>query len=508
MKILVLRPIALALVTLTGASSLTAQTVEKVADLNFISNDGVGIGGYSPLARFTQVGTNLWFTTDRGGTFDAGTVSRFDLVTREVVEVASFDNNTGKGSESALLVIGDEGYFTTKSGGTGNAGTLAKINLTSGSVTVVYDFPVNNATTRGDGTQIGATPRASLTRIGDELWTTTSLGGASNRGSIVRYNLTNGVTSLVTNLDGPKLGGQAFGGFTQAGSNAWYFTTFSGGSTFATTNGSYEIILPDSSVVAITNNLPLGAGTLGRLTFDALGQPELTRVANMTNGYPQFPGVEPTLVGTNSLYFGTTGPNNAPGAIIRYDLDTGTWTNLFKFTTNASDSLAYGERPGYSALVEWLGDLYFLTRNGGSSDYGIVAKYNLASNTVTKLADLDGTNNPALGRATGIFDNTGLVVEETNRFSLYYTLTSGGVNNRGTILRVALPPPPIVASLTTTNLTELHLTWTGGYPPFAVQSCGEVVNGVWTNVVEGLAVRSATVPATNAAGFFRVMGSP
>ena len=57
------------------------------------------------------MGTNLWFTTDKGGAYDAGTVSRFDLVTRDVVEVASFDNQTGKGSESALLVLGDNGLF-------------------------------------------------------------------------------------------------------------------------------------------------------------------------------------------------------------------------------------------------------------------------------------------------------------------------------------------------------------------------------------------------------------
>ncbi len=483
-----------------------AQTVEKVADLNFASVDGVGFGGYSPLASLVQVSTNLWFTTDSGGTFDAGTISRFDLVTREVVEVASFDNATGTGSESALLVIGNEGYFTTKSGGTGAAGTIAKINFDTEAVTVLYNFPANNATTRGNGTQWGATPRASLTRIGDELWTLTSSGGTSNRGTIVRYNLTNGVTSLVTNLDGPLLGGQAFAGLTPAGSNAWYFTTFSGGSSFATTTGSYTILLPDGSPVQITNSLNIGAGALGRVTFDEAGIPQVTRVADMTNGYPQFPGTEPTFVGTNSLYFGTTGPNNAPGAIIRYDLDTGAWTNLFSFSTNPAPSLAYGTRPGYSAFVEWLGELYFLTRQGGISNLGVVAKFNIASNTVIKLADFEGQTTSSLGRATGIFDNTGSIVEETNRFFLYYTITSGGVNNRGTLIRVALPPPPIIASLTPTGTNTLNLTWTGGYLPFSVEGTGLGAGG-WTNVVPDLTNRHFTLPISGAAGYFRVKGS-
>lgn len=476
-----------ALLALAGTAS--AQTVEKVADLNFGSADGIGVGGYDPLARLTQIGTNLWFTTDKGGTFDAGTISRFDLVTREITQVASFDNNTGKGSESYLLVIGDEGFFTTKSGGTGNAGTLAKIDLLSGGISVLYNFPENSAAARTAGTQTGATPRASLTRIGDELWTTTSLGGTSNRGTIVRYNLTNGLTSLVANLDGPQLGGQAFGGFTPVGNGAWYYTTFTGGSTFG------------------QSGLPLGAGVLGRLTFGAQGQPVLTRVADLTAGYEQFPGLEPTLVG-NALYFGTTGPNNAPGAIIRYDLGSGTWTNLFSFRTNAVDALAYGTRPGYSGFTEWLGELYFVSRQGGVSNFGVVAKFNLASNTVTKLADLEGTAGAALGRATGIFDNTGLRVEENGRFYLYYTLTSGGVNNRGTILRVNLPAPPVQLALAPAALGELALTWTGGYAPFTVQTRESLTSGDWENYLADLPNRAATLSTTNSHAFFRVVGTP
>lgn len=467
-----------------------AQTVEKVADLNFRSVDGVGYGGYEPLAALTQVGTNLWFTTDRGGTFDAGTISRFDLVTREVVQVASFDNITGRGSESDLLVIGNEGYFTTKSGGSGNAGTIAKINFDTGQITVLYNFPENSAANRANGVQIGATPRAKLTRIGNELWTTTSLGGISNRGTIVRYNLTNGLASLVAHLDGPMLGGQAFAGLTPSPeSNAWYFTTFTGGNTFG------------------QPGIPLGAGTLARISFDSGGNPVVTRLADMTAGYPQFPGSEPTFVGTNTLYFGTTGPNNMPGAIIRYHVTTGTWTNLFSFPTNAASALAHGTRPGYSAFVEWLGELYFLTRQGGVSNLGIVAKFNLASNSVIKLADFDGQGVNALGSATGIFDNTGTLVEETNRFYLYYTVPSGGAHNRGTIIRVALPPPPIVATVTLTETNAVHLTWTGGYPPFSVETRSALDSGSWTTVASGLTQRSWVVTDPAEVAFFRVVGS-
>lgn len=486
-------PSGIAGVFLAVSLAGSAQTVEKVVDLNFGAVNGVGVGGYEPLASPVRVGTNLWFTTDKGGTFDAGTVSRFDLVTREVVQVASFDNDTGKGSESAILVIGDEGYFTTKSGGTGNAGTISRIDFNTGLLQVLHHFPENNAARREAGEQTGASPRAGLVRIGDELWTTTSLGGNSNRGTIVRFNLTDGVTRLVAHLDGPELGGQAFSGFTPSGDGAWYFTTFTGGATFGTTG------------------LPLGAGTLGRLTFDGDGQPLFTRLADLAAGHTQFPGSEPTLVGTNTLYFGTTGPNGAPGSIVRFDLNSGTWTNLFDFTTNAPSVLAHGTRPGYSAFVEWMDELYFLTRQGGSSNLGVVAKYSIAANTVTKLADFEGTEGLALGRATGIFDNTGTIVEEDGRPYLYYLLPTGGVNNRGTIIRVALPSPgSILARLEPAAAGEVRITWTGGNAPFSVEARDAAVaaDGQWSVVASGLNERGLVVPLDRGTRIFRVVGTP
>lgn len=464
--------------------SAAAQTVEKVADLTFATSDGIGIGGYAPLDRFTQIGSNLWFTTSKGGAFDAGTISRYELPTRTVVQVASLDNGTGKAPESSLLVIGDEAYFTTLNGGLGNRGTIAKINLESGAITVLYDFPTN-------GLPTGQTPRAGLTRIGEELWTITSSGGLSNRGTIIRYNLTNGTTTLIRDLDGPLLGGQAFSGFAPGGSNTWYFTTFTGGSTFGSTG------------------LALGAGTLGRLTFDGQGMPQVTRVVDLTAGYPQFPALEPTSVGEDAVYLTTTGPNNSPGAIIRYQPSTGNWTNLFSFRTNSADLLAYGSRPGYSGLVEWLGELYFINRLGGSSNLGTVAKFNIKSGTVTKLADLEGTGPNSLGSASGFF-GTGTLVEETNRFYIYYPLTAGGANNRGTIIRVALPAPPIRAELASTAQSgELRLTWTGGYPPFTVTTSESLGENTWTNLLTGITNRSTIVSPLGAdRGFFRVQSAP
>jgi hypothetical protein len=472
--------LVLSLATLGGPGA-AAQIVEKVADLNIA---GGGPGG--PLDRFTQIGTNLWFTTEKGGTFDpAGTVCSYDLTTHQVTVVASLQNSTGTSPESSLLVIGDEGYFTTKSGGTGNAGTIARISLTNGAVTPLFHFPQNTAAARTAGTQIGATPRSSLTRIGDELWATTSLGGTSNRGVIVKYNLTNGLTSLVTNLDGPILGGQAFDGFAPVGSNAWYYTTFTGGDTFA------------------TPGLTLGAGILGRLSFDESGDPVIERLVSLPGGETQFASKAPTLVGTNSLYFGTVGPNSTPGAVIRYDLDTATWTNLFSFPTNTAVDL--GARPGYCGMVEFRDELFFINQIGGISNRGAVVKFNIASNTVTKLADLEGTGAQSLGSASGFFGG-GTLVQENGRNYIYFPLTAGGAFNNGTIIRIDLAAFKV--RIAPESGGQVRLSWDGGYPPFTVQESTSLPSGPWSNVVENLTDRYVSLPATNPPTFFRVIGQP
>jgi len=504
----------------TAGSAFSDQTVEKVADFTFgADGSGAGAGGYAPLDRFTQVGTNLWFTTSLGGAYDLGTISRFDLTTHQVVQVASLVNvgdvYTGSKPESSLLVIGDEGYFTAVGKGVNNKGTIAKINLTSGIITTLYAFPAT-------GLPTGYAPRAGLTQIGDDLWTTTQSGGATSGGTIVKYNLTSGLTTLVTNFDGPLLGKVPDAGFTQVG-DAWYFTTSQGGSTTKTTN--YPVsILPDGSTVTITNSTSNGAGTLGRVTFDSFGVPTVSKVYDVPGGASQFLYEEPTLVGTNSLYFTSTGPNSLPGAILRYDISTGFFTNLFSFSTNPIPAGLYGTRPGYSGLVEWQGELYFINRNGGTnatapnSGGGTVAKFNIASNTVIKLADLGNPNLASdLGSPVGSggFFGTGTIVQETNRFFLYYPLTSGGASGLGSIIRVLLPPQPIQASLTLTNdATNVFLAWSGGYPPFDVVTNSDfsVAPASWAAAITNLTSAdnttnwSVTLPAAATGTFYRIRG--
>ncbi|MEI7936062.1 MAG: choice-of-anchor tandem repeat GloVer-containing protein [Verrucomicrobiota bacterium] len=476
----------------TPAGAFTTNTVEKVADL-FSGKDLIGniYGGYNPESRFTQVGTNLWFTTAGGGLNGDGTISTFSLISHEVTQVAYLDKNTsGKAPDSPILVINEtNGYFTTTQGGsTSNKGTIVKIDLPSGTLTTLHAF------TNTDG----ATPRTGLTEIGNELWTMTSMGGTSNKGTIVKYNLDTDITTVVTNFDGPNIGGYPYANPVHY-DNAWYFTTFVGG----------------TNIVA---GAPLGTGAFDRLTFDDQGNPLITKLIDLPNGYVRGPCGSPLLVGTNSFYFLTTGPTTNPGAIYRYDLDTGLGTNLFSFTTNADALLQDGKVPGYNGLTEWQGELYFLTRQGGISNVGVVAKFNIASNTVVKLADLDGKGPLALGYEMGGFNNDGLVVQETNRFFIYYTVYAGGAygsgSGYGTILRIYLPPLPIQAAIAPADPGSLTVSWSGGYPPFDIVTNNDLTIPVdsWPVAVTGIdsAVNttnwSATLPVPGGPTFYRIRG--
>jgi uncharacterized repeat protein (TIGR03803 family) len=516
---------------LAAASAATAQTVEKVYDLTATQDEDTGayLTGWGPVANFVQAGTNLWFTTPLGGTNSQGTVSRFDLVTRQVVTVASLSTNntdgswggTGGAPQSPLLVDGDQAYFTTTSGGTGAKGTIAKLDLSTGLITPLYSFPSSGA--------YGALHSGNLTKIQDSLYLAATAGGTYNQGAVIRYDLTSATATALTNFFFQnKTGIQPFGGMVQAGSS-YYFTTLQGGATAGTT--IYPVITnSDGTTKTLTVSLALGAGTLSRLSFDNNGNPVIAPVVSLRGGWEQSPSSAPVVV-NDSLYFLAAGYLSfgglpMPGAILRYDVNTGFCTNLCQFSTNLVPSSAYGLQPGFSSPTEWQGDLYFINHHGGTNATlptlygGTLIKYNISSGTLTKLADF--TNNPTSTGLTGTLGapNTangafasGTIVEETNRFFLYYPLPSGGDNGRGTLIRVSLPPQPIYSQVALNGSASLNLSWTGGYPPFDVLTNGNLSNPAgWAPIQTGISADTNTtnwavslpVPTENL--FYRVRG--
>jgi uncharacterized repeat protein (TIGR03803 family) len=476
--------IALCLAALVGSTaSGAAQTVQKVKDLIVGTVLGQGYGASTPQTTLTLIGTNLWFTSNNGGAAGAGGVFYLDLSNSNVVQVATLDNNTGKSPWSSAIVVADGfGWFTTSAGGTGAKGTLSKIDFANNNVTAAYNFPTNDYITSFNGQGPHSTP----VRIGDELWFTCSAGGTNSTfGTVTKYNLTNGAVTDVIRLSGTNTdypGRQPLGNSLVQVSNAFYFLTFAGG--------------------AVGPAAPNGAGVLGKITFDNAGNP-LYSAKSLPGGHIGFPSSDVVYDGSNYLYFTTVGSATNPGAIARYDLTAQTFVSLFNFVTNLVTRTNYGAQP-YCTPVLYDNTLYFTTLSGGSQAKGILGALNLSNNVVTKLADFEGV---PFGASPQYHGGTIYTNPVTGSVAIYFPINKGGSGNTGAIIRIALPPPPIVASVNKTG-NGTQISWTGGYAPFGVDEISDLTSSSWTtNVFSGLYTNSIIIPTTGSQSFFRVTGA-
>ena len=484
-----LAALAFALSILGFSTTGFAQSVTKIFDMNFFAdiNTGIGYGPNYPKGRLIPVGKNYWFLSENGGTFGFGGIFSFDPTTTNMTQIgAGFDNNTGHTPWGSLVIADGKAWFTTGSAGSGNRGTLAYIDTnTLATPTAVFNFPNNNNVSQLD---CGEGPRSTPVLIGSELWMLTGSGGTNGgaRGTICRYNLTNGIMSPVFHFDGTNYGRQPFGSLVKHG-DAYYFTTFAGG-----TNVN-------------PSGYPNGAGTLGRVTFDNLGNPVVTKLINLPTGYTAFPNGDVCPVGTNHLYFTTQGNTASPGSLIRYDVVNNTWSNMFTFTAAAKTN--YGSGPGASTPIHVDGNLYFTTQTGGTSNKGVLLKYNIANHTMTKLVDFAGGGAASLGGGPQYHSATYVDDPDNCKKLIYMLIARGGAygpvaTGYGTLITINLSVPVLTISNATPG--NLLLSWSGGYPPFTVQSSTNLASTNWTTLVSVLTTNRTTIYATNSARFFRV----
>jgi hypothetical protein len=83
------------------------------------------------------------------------------------------------------------------------------------------------------------------------------------------------------------------------------------------------------------------------------------------------------------------------------------------------------------------------------------------------------------------------------------TTLVGSLNMQMTSMVFVAPPPPRIDS-TTRSGSELTLTWSGGTPPYQVQTRSNLTTGTWSNVGGTTTQTTATVPIAGTAGYFRV----
>lgn len=137
------------------------------------------------------------------------------------------------------------------------------------------------------------------------------------------------------------------------------------------------------------------------------------------------------LYGSDQNFYGTTyfGGVFDKGSIFKYNPFTFTFSKLADFDETNTGSFMSGN------LIETNNCLYGLNGGGGSSSTGVIFKYNLVTNSLIKILDLDTVGQIGAGSFLKGIDG-----------NLYTTLKVGGSYFAGTLIKVN-PNTDIVTKL-------------------------------------------------------------
>jgi uncharacterized repeat protein (TIGR03803 family) len=370
--------LAIALVSAVIAPDLAqAQTFTVLHEFTGKPDGGTPVRGN--LVR--DAAGNLYGTTRSGGGFNFGTVFKVDATGQESV-LYSFTGLLDGASPGSGLVSDPAGnlYGTTDYGGTFDDGTVFKLDVT-GQETVLYNFT---------GEEDGEYPYGTLVRDrAGNLYGTTYNGGASDYGTVFKVD-PSGYETVLYSFRG-KGGKSPYTGLARDPAGNLYGTAEAGGD------------FRKGTLVKIT---PSGKFKL------------LYSFAGGSDGYDP----KSTLIGdAEGNLYGTTYSGGASDVGTVFKLDaTGKHTVLYTFSGGADGARPYGDLTRDAA-----GNLYGITRLGGSSNFGTVYKLDPAG-TQTVLHNFSGPD--------GTYPHAGLIWDAAG--NLYGTAFSGGAFDYGTVFKL------------------------------------------------------------------------
>jgi uncharacterized repeat protein (TIGR03803 family) len=313
-------------------------------ELGYLTYDGITPD--SPIL----VGTTLYGTTSRGGTFIGanGTVFAMDTDGSGYTILHSCNSTVSDGANpNSLILVGSNTlYGTSDSGGTNGKGTVFAMDLDGSDYTILHSF--------GGAANDGIDPAASLTLVGSTLYGTTKSGGANGKGMIFSINLDGSGYTILHEFGAiPNDGSLASARLILVGSNTLYGTTTLGGT--------------------------LGPGTAFAMNLDGSGY----TILHSFGAVAMHDGWQPsalTLVG--STLYGTTqiGSLYGGGTVFAMNLDGSGYTNLYQFGATAND----GKHP--QASLTLVGStLYGTTAEGGAYGAGTVFALELPTSPLSGL---------------------------------------------------------------------------------------------------------------------------
>lgn len=277
-------------------------------------------------------------------------------------------------------------WGVTSAGGKNNAGVIFKTDASGDNYNVKEslfrydgDLPVSNLLQASDGKLYGMTPSCCV---------------FDAYGILFQYDPATGAYVKKFNFNDTINGSNPYGSLIQATDGKLYGVTAKGG-----VNNEGVIFQYDPLTSILTKKYDFDNTTSG-------GKPECN-LMQATNG---------------KLYGMTvTGGANDYGVIFEYDYTTVTYTKLFDFNGNEN-----GGNPHGSLIQAKDGKLYGMTSAGGVKDLGVLFQYDLTNSTYTKKIDFTGTANGGVPFGTLL---------QAKDEQLYGLTSNGGTYNFGTLFQ-------------------------------------------------------------------------
>ncbi|MBC3846635.1 T9SS type A sorting domain-containing protein [Winogradskyella echinorum] len=318
----------------------------------------------------------------------------FDVTTNSYNPIFKFNSSEdGGGPDGSLIFSGNQQKFygLTYRGGINDTGAIFEFNPVNNLYTRLYSFDeVNN-------NELGIAPRASLLEASNgKLYGTAYRGGNNNLGVFFEFDLSSNTYSKKHNFS-DELGGTPLGDLLQASNNKIYGMTSVGG------EGVFmEIDAP--------------AGTI--FEYD-INTDQYTKIHDFNLESGAFPNGG-LIEALNGKLYGMTsdGGLQGGGVVFEYDFTTG-FNKLHEFEYDGVN----GSRP-YGNLLQFdTNTLYGMTSEGGANGDGVIFKFDIQTNTFTKVFDFNDTLTGAnpLGSLT-LLNN-----------KLYGVTSEGGTYNLGTV---------------------------------------------------------------------------
>ncbi len=367
--------------------------------------------GANPQSSFMQASDGkLYGVTFSGGSGGAGVTFSFDPSASTFAKLKDFGSNTTGSDVLASLVQADDEklYGITFSGGSNGVGVIFSFDPSSSTYAKLKDFDNTN----------GGNPTGSLIQASDgKLYGMTSMGGSNGVGVIFSFDPSASTYTKLKDFDNIN-GATPHGSFVQAGDGKLYGMTYRGGSSDAGVIFSFD---PSTSTYTKLKDFdyPTGAGAYGSLMQVSDGKlygmtsiggssdvgvifsfnPSSSAYTKLKD-FDGINGASPRgnlIQASDGKLYGTTsvGGSSDVGVIFRFDPSSSTYTKLKDF--NDSD----GESPFGNLMQASDGKVYGVTSGGGISGYGVIFSFDLSSSAYTKLKDYTGANGayPGIGSA-------------------------------------------------------------------------------------------------------------